>query len=112
MAVAATPILLPGSAEPVSAQGDMWLALFTLTFSGSYATGGDTLNFLTIWPGGATPSKIIVVDIVGGAGNQFEYDLVNAKVKGFSAANTELTAAAYNAAITGDANIVAQVYAK
>jgi hypothetical protein len=112
MAIAAAPIALPGSAELVTAQGDLWLCLFKLTFSGSYVALGDPLNFLTLWPGGQNPSAIVVVDIVGGAGNQFEYDLVNAKVRGYSAANTELTVAAYNAAITGDPNIIAQVYAK
>ena len=114
MTISAVPIVLPGSAEPVTVQGDLYLCLFALTFSGSYVVGGDTVDFLAAWPGGSVPSQIIVVDIAGGAGNAFEYVLpaTNKKLKMFTAANTEGTAVAYNAAITGDTNIVAQVYAK
>lgn len=81
-----------------------------LTFTGSYTVGGDVLDFLPLF--GGLASQVITVLIAGGAGNQFEYDKANKKVKGFSAANTELTAAAYNAAITGDTNIIARIVAK
>lgn len=110
MTVVATPITLPGSAEPISAQGDMWLGLFKLAFTGSYVALGDPIDFLPQF--GGLASQVVVVDIAGGAGNTFEYDLPNKKIRGYSAANTELTVAAYNAAITGDGNIIAQVYAK
>lgn len=111
MAVTATVLPRPGSNEPVSAYGDLWQVLVTLAFSGSYATNGDSLDFTPFLQGPAAGTTVLFVDVMGGAGTQFEYDKVNKKLKAFSAANTELTAGAYNAALTGDTNIVAQVIA-
>lgn len=93
------------------AMGDLWTMFVSLTFSGSYATGGDALDFGPLLQGPAAGTTVIMVDVTGGAGTTFEYDRTNKKLKGFSAANTELTAAAYNAALTGDVNVMAQVIA-
>jgi hypothetical protein len=109
--VVATPILKPGSAEPIMSYGDLWQVLVTLVFSGSYVTNGDALDFTPLLQGPAAGCTVLFVDVMGGAGNQFEYDKVNKKLKMFSSANTEAAAAGYNAAITGDVNIVAQVIA-
>jgi len=112
MAVTATPIPLPGSAEPVQALGDLWTAFASLAFSGNYATGGDSWDASTLFTGQANPTSILVVDVAGGAGYSAEYDKVAKKLKIFSASGTELAAGAYPAALTGDANVVAQVVAK
>lgn len=111
MTVVATIIPKPGSQEPIMAMGDLWTFFVSLAFTGSYVTSGDPLDFTSLLQGPAAGATVLSVDVAGGAGNQFEYDKVNKKLKGFSAANTELTAAAYNAAITGDTNIIAQVFA-
>jgi hypothetical protein len=111
MTIVATPIALPGPANPVSAVGDFWSVFLTLTFSGSYVTGGDAFDPTVFFPGGAT-TTVLLVDVAGGAGTSFEYDKVNKKLKAFSASNTEVTAGAYNAALTGDTNVVCQVFAK
>jgi hypothetical protein len=85
-----------------------------LTFSGSYATGGDTLNLTTVTnpsflsaAGFSTIPTTTDVSFRNGAGG-YDFDFVpgttlaNSKIKLFSAANTELAAGAYNAALTGD----------
>ena len=79
--------------------GDMWVLIGTLTFSGSYATGGDTVD-LTRYLLGTSGAKFIL-PLSDLRGNGMEYDLVNKKLKLYSAANTEVAAAAYNAALTG-----------
>jgi hypothetical protein len=88
--------------------------VIALTFSGSYSTGGDTLNFTTMtnpsFVANANVAKIpSVADVVfqnGAGGYDFDFvpgtTLANSKIKIFSAANTELAAGAYNAALTGD----------
>jgi hypothetical protein len=111
MAVTATIIPKPGSGEPIMAMGDLWTFFVSLSFSGSYSTGGDSLDFTSFLQGPAAGATVLMVDVSGGAGTTFEYDKTNKKLKGFSAANTELTAAAYNAALTGDTNVIAQVVA-
>jgi hypothetical protein len=87
--------------EALALSAGYWLTTGTLTFSGSYATGGDTLAAGTI--GKRIPSIGTVRELIplGTArGNTMEYDLTNGKLKFYSAANTEMTAAAYNAALT------------
>ena len=110
MAITATALVEPGSAAPVSAQGDMYMVFLNLAFSGSYATGGDAFDPTPFFPGGV--SQILCVDLNGIAGYGFEYDKTNKKLKLFSSSNTELAAGAYNAALTGDLNAICQVYAK
>lgn len=93
---------------------------YKVTFSGNYATGGDTANLSAAtnpkFLPGAYPSRAPeVVDIIGNpGGNGAEFVLgttmANGAIKQFSAANTELGAGAYNAAVTGDANIQLEAY--
>jgi hypothetical protein len=88
----------PHAIQP-HAIGDLFLALVTITFSGSYATGGDALDLGALFaPLNPTFSVIVVLGDV--RGNDTEYDQVNKKLKLYSSANTELAAAAYNAALT------------
>jgi len=66
------------------AKGDNILtALFTLTFSGSYATGGDALDFATVV--GFTNKQPDVVTINGISGYEYLYDFTNKKVFVFQA---------------------------
>jgi hypothetical protein len=81
----------------------------TLTASGSYATGGDTLDFTTVaaqigasvppvqlWAGGTTGDAYSWIP--GSALN-------NGKIKINTASATELASGAYPTRISGDANI-------
>jgi hypothetical protein len=81
----------------------------TLTATGNYATGGDTLDFTTVasqilssqpptqvWVGGTTGDSYGLVK--GTALN-------NQKIKMSTATGTELSSGAYPARITGDTNI-------
>lgn len=54
------------------------VGIFTLTASGSYSTGGDSLDFSTII--GFTNQQPDFVQIVGIAGYRYEYDIANKKV--------------------------------
>lgn len=110
MTLVATPITTAGDTTPVQAMGSLWSAFFGLVFSGSYTTGGEAWDPTPQFPEGI--GNILVVDVSGSAGYGFEYDKVNKKLKLFSAANTELAAGAYNAALTADVNLVAQVLAR
>ena len=83
----------------------------TLTASGNYATGGDTLDFTAVGvvdkiAAGTAP---VQVWIGGTTGDSYGWvvgsSLANGKVKINTASATELAAAAYPARITGDANI-------
>jgi hypothetical protein len=101
-------VFTPASTTQAGAQGEAvamaagwWWVPGTLTFSGSYATNGDALTAANIaknCPVGGTPKQIIAVGSI--RGNQPEYDLAAGKLKFYSSANTEMTAAAYNAALT------------
>lgn len=83
------------------------MAVGTLTFSGSYATGGEVPTVAS--PPGGTGLKqlmsrlgfgeILYVD-ASSRGNTVEFVDSTDKLKVFTAANTEHTAAAYNAALT------------
>lgn len=110
MTIVATPIATPGDATPVQAIGNMYQCFLQLTFSGNYSTGGDAFDPTPFFPEGI--GGIICVDMNGIAGYGYEYDKVNKKLKLFGAANTELVAGAYNAALTGDTNAICQVFAK
>lgn len=110
MTIVATPVAEQGPAESLHVMGDMYCVFLQLTFSGSYVTGGDAFDPTPFFPQGI--GKIVCVDMNGIAGYGYEYDPVNKKLKLFSAANTELAAGAYNAALTGDTNAICQVFAK
>lgn len=82
-------------------------ALSTLTFSGSYPTGGDTLDFTQI--ADKLPSdQIIQVFAESQNGNGGYYVAVqgsamnNWKLKAFASGGTEVTAGAYPASVTTD----------
>ena len=104
MALAITITSIDGAADHIYVLG-------TLAASGSYTTGGDTLDFtavasqigasqapLQVWVGGITGDSYGFVR----AGSP---TLANGKVKINTASNTELSSGAYPARITGDANI-------
>src|SRR5436309_7796848 len=86
-----------------------------LTFSGSYATGGDTLDLTSIArlvPSGSQPLQVFIEGNSSAATAQSFLggyyvaitgaSLATWKVKIFAAAGTELAAGAYGVAITGD----------
>jgi hypothetical protein len=83
--------------------GNAFLVPGTITFSGSYATGGDSFT------AGSSPSdraKQIgagtILAVWGSIrGHSAEWDGAASKLKLYSSANTEHAAAAYNAAVTG-----------
>lgn len=93
--------------------------LYSVVLSGSYSTGGDTLNLNgatsaklpgELWSANPAYGKIIQ----GFAGYDAEIvkgtNATNWKLKLFTSANTETTAAAYNAALTGDTNLMIEVF--
>src|SRR6266852_3794634 len=86
-----------------------------LTFSGSYATGGDTVDFTTVI-GKTYLGRVFVAAksplygyAAGTSGHSYGLipgtTMANGKIKISTASGTELGAGAYPAAITGDANI-------
>ena len=82
-------------------------AIATLTFTGSYPTGGDTLDFTTV--ADKLPStQIIQVFAESQNGNGGYYVAVqgsamnNWKLKAFSGGGAEITAGAYPASVTTD----------
>jgi len=111
MTLVATDVPLPGSGGITNVEGSVNVRYMSLAFSGSYTTGGDAWNPLAGWPGSA-PSQIISITIDGGAGYDFEFQKPTGGLKVFSAAGTELAAGAYPAALTGDTQTMARVYAK
>lgn len=88
--------------EAVALAAGWWLVTGTLTFSGSYATGGDTLAAAALVK--RIPTAGVVREVVpinaNYRGNTAEYILATGLLKLFASANTEVAAAAYNAALT------------
>lgn len=83
------------------------VALVTIVPSGSYATGGDTIDFTLLV--GFTTKQPDVVMITGIAGFIYQYDSVNKKMfvytntaGGANAPLGEHTAAAYAAGVAAD----------
>lgn len=95
MAVVFTPARLPGDIQKA---GSLLVLAGTLTFSGSYATGGDALDLNRVFKRIGLGMVLGIVTSV--RGNEAEYDSTNAKLKLYASANTEVAAAAYNAALT------------
>lgn len=88
-----------------------------ITPSGSYATGGDALDFRGL--PGWTPEDPIQVDIKGKGGYIYEYDYQNRKMLVRIATTTganiplaEHSAAAYAAGVTADVIIAFVTYEK
>ena len=97
--------LLPNNVD--SSASNFVYAIATLTFSGSYPTGGDTLDFTTV--ADKLPStQIIQAFAESQNGNSGYYipvqgsALNNWKLKCFLGGGTEITAGAYPADVTGD----------
>jgi hypothetical protein len=93
----------------VDAGADNFYVFGTLTASGSYTTGGDTLDFTTVGaqiPASKAPAQVWVA---GSTGDAFAWikgtALNNQKVKINTASNTELASGAYPARITGDTSV-------
>lgn len=101
MAVTFAPLPTTPTSGPHSI-GDLWAFFGTLTFSGSYATGGDTLTLPAFSPG---IGNIVLVMVDDSAGYSITYQTGSGRVQVYSAAGTELAAGAYPAAITGDTGI-------
>ena len=107
------------SVVDIDNSGKSLYATFLLTFSGSYSTGGDTIDFTTVigkgylgrvFGAGKSP---LYGAVYGTSGHSYGLipgtTLANGKVKISTTAGTELGAGAYPAAITGDANIYCNV---
>lgn len=87
--------------EAIALSAGWWFQTGTLTFSGSYSTGGDTLAAATLAKRIPTAGTVReVVPVTTARGNSMEYVLASGLMKFFGAANTEVAAAAYNAALT------------
>jgi hypothetical protein len=95
MAIVFTPDAVPGQIQKM---GSLFCLVGTFTFSGSYATGGDaTLNLETIFKRIGLGRVYFISPV---RGNSAEWDSANDKLKLYASANTEVAAAAYNAALT------------
>lgn len=95
MAIVFTPDKLPGDMQKM---GSLFCLVGTFTFSGSYATGGDaTLNLENIFKRIGLGRVYFISPV---RGNTAEWDPTNDKLKLYGSANTEVAAAAYNAALT------------
>jgi hypothetical protein len=101
-----TITLLPSNQD--GSGRNLFYAIGTLSFSGSYRTGGDTLDFTTV--ADKLPSdQIIQVFADSQNGNNAGYyvpvqgsALNNWKLKAFSGGGAELSAGAYPGSVTGD----------
>ena len=95
---------------PINEDGsgsNLFYAIGTLTFSGNYPTGGDTLDFTTV--ADKLPSTQIIqvfADSQNGNGGYYVpvqgSALNNWKLKCFNGGGTELSAGAYPASVTSD----------
>jgi hypothetical protein len=102
------PITITLQPNNVDGSGsNLFYAIGSLTFSGNYPTGGDTLDFTTV--ADKLPSdQIIQVFADSQNGNAGYYvpvqgsALNNWKLKAFSGGGTELSAGAYPASVTSD----------
>jgi hypothetical protein len=97
--------LLPGNVD--GSASNFVYAVATLTFSGNYPTGGDTLDFTTV--ADKLPStQIVQVFAESQNGNSGYYIPVQGaalntwKLKAFIGGGTEIGAGAYPGTVTGD----------
>lgn len=79
MAQVFTPDIRGSGASPIALAGGVWMLFGTMTFSGSYATGGDTLDLTKFVPAMSTIRSI--VSLMGKVPAKLEYDIVNKKMK-------------------------------
>ena len=93
----------------VDAAADNLYVFGTLTASGSYSTGGDTLDFTTVASQIAASAAPLKVWVGGSTGDTYAWipgsALNNQKVKINTASNTELASGAYPSRVTGDTSI-------
>ena len=102
------PITISLSPSNVDSSANNFVyAIATLTFSGNYPTGGDTLDFTQV--ADKLPStQIIQAFAESQNGNSGYYVVVqgtalnNFKLKAFNGGGTEVTAGAYPASVTTD----------
>jgi hypothetical protein len=93
-----------------SGENDLYV-FGTLTASGSYTSGGDTLDFTTVANQIGASQAPLQVWVGGSTGDSYGFvraaspTLANGKLKINTTSNAELAAGAYPARITGDANI-------
>src|SRR5262245_28015843 len=97
--------LLPGNED--ASGSNLFYGIGALAFSGSYPTGGDTLDFTTV--ADKLPSDQLIQLVVdsqnGGANNYVPVQgsaLNNWKLKIFAAGGSELSAGAYPGGVTSD----------
>ena len=104
--MAITITLLPSNTD--GSGSNLLYAVGTLAFSGSYTTGGDTLDFTQVADKLPT-TQVIQVFAESQNGNAGYYvpiagtALNNWKLKAFTGGGTEISAGAYPASITTDA---------
>jgi hypothetical protein len=92
----------------VDASGNNYVyAIATLTFSGNYTTGGDTMDFTTV--ADKLPSTTVIqasAESQNGNGGYYVpvqgTALNNWKLKAFAGGGTEIAAGAYPSSVTGD----------
>lgn len=103
--MAITITLLPNNVD--GSGSNFFYAIGTLTFSGNYSTGGDTLDFTQV-ADKLGSSQIIQAFAESQNGNSGYYipiagsALNNWKLKAFNGGGTEITAGAYPASVTSD----------
>jgi hypothetical protein len=107
MAQVFTPDNKGGGASPIALGGGVWMLYGTLTFSGSYATGGDALDMTKYVPAMGTVRALNAQ--MGKVPAALEYDITNKKMKvnwinaagaSEAAGAVEHAAAAYEAIFT------------
>lgn len=95
----------------VDAAADNIYVFAMLTASGSYATGGDTLDFTTVANQLGASQAPVQVWVGGTTGDSYAFvhaaapTLANGLVKINTGSNSELAAGSYPARITGDTRI-------
>ena len=103
--MAITITLLPNNVD--GSGNNFFYAIGTLTFSGNYSTGGDTLDFTQV-ADKLDSTQIIQAFVDSQNGNAGYYvpvagsALNNWKLKAFVGGGTEVTAGAYPASVTSD----------
>ena len=103
--MAITISLLPANVD--GSGSNFFYAIGTLTFSGNYVTGGDTLDFTQV-ADKLSSTQVIQAFAESQNGNSGYYvpiagtALNNWKLKAFSGGGTEIAAGAYPASVTSD----------
>ena len=103
--MAITITLLPNNVD--GSGSNLFYAIGTLTFSGNYATGGDTLDFTQV-ADKLCSTQVIQAFVDSQNGNAGYYvpvagaALNSWKLKAFNGGGTELSAGAYPASVTSD----------